>query len=195
MLTLVSLWEVRILNAGSITTQQIIGSLLAILAFLPASLCTGYLAAWFTNLHGFRRRSIVERVFWSVPLSMAVSTIAAVLIGRFLSLTAVVVFFLAGAVLWLVVVGREGLQLRRSRGKWNIGWNPLGGAASVLAVLWIVVAVLSLVDLQGNHKLFMNTAMLDQSYRVNWTQDVLRTGVPPVNPQLLLLVCRLCRGS
>jgi hypothetical protein len=183
MLTLVSLWEVRILNAGSITTQQIIGSLLAILAFLPASLCTGYLAAWFTNLHGFRRRSIVERVFWSVPLSMAVSTIAAVLIGRFLSLTAVVAFFVATTVLWLVVVGREGLQLRRSRGKWNIGWNPLGGAASVLAVLWIVVAVLSLVDLQGNHKLFMNTAMLDQSYRVNWTQDVLRTGVPPVNPQ------------
>jgi hypothetical protein len=113
---------------------------------------------------------------------VAVSTIAAVLIGRFLSLSAVVVFFLASLVLWLFVICREGLQIRRSKAKWNTGWNPLGGTAFIVAMLWIVLAVLSLVDIQSNHKLFMNVAMLDQSYRVNWTQDVLRTGVPPVNP-------------
>ena len=127
----------------------------------------------------------MERIFWSVPLSVAVSTIASVLIGKFLSLTAVVVFFLAGAALWLAIVGKEWLQLRRAGKKWNIGWHPLGGTALAMAILWIAVAVFSLVDLESNHHLFMNLAMLDQSYRIDWTGSVLRTGVPPANPLYL----------
>ncbi len=75
------------------TEQQFIGSLLAVLAFVPAAVCTGYLVGWFSNLHGFRRHSLVERVFWSIPLSFAVSPIAAVLIGKFLSLAAVSLCF------------------------------------------------------------------------------------------------------
>jgi hypothetical protein len=177
--------EARILNFPSIAAQQISASLLAIPAFLPATLCTGYLTAWFTNLHGFRQRSLVERIFWSVPLSLAVSTIASVLIGKFLSLTAVVVFLLAAAALWLATIGGEWLQLRRAGTKWNIGWDPLGGTALMLAILWIVVAVLSLVDLESKHHLFMNVAVLDQAFRIDWTGSVLRSGVPPVNPLYL----------
>jgi hypothetical protein len=177
--------EAGILNFPSIAAQQISASLLAIPAFLPATLCTGYLTAWFTNLNGFRQRSLVERIFWSVPLSLAVSTIACVLIGKFLSLTAVVVFLLAAAALWLATIVREGLQLRRAGTKWDIGWHPLGGTALMLAILWIVVAVLSLVDLESKHHLFMNVAVLDQAFRVDWTESVLHTGVPPANPLYL----------
>lgn len=68
-----------------ITAREIADCLLAIVAFIPANLCTGYLAAWFTNLHNFRQRTFIERLFWSIPLSLAISTIASVLIGRFLS--------------------------------------------------------------------------------------------------------------
>lgn len=158
-------------------------SLLAIPAFLPATVCTGYLAAWFTDLHGFRRRSLVERLFWSVPLSLGVSTIAAVLIAWFLSLTAVVVFFLAAGILWLAVLGREWLQIRHTPGrKWTIGWRPLGGKALLLALIWIAVAILSLVDWQSGHQLFMSIATFDHASRVNWTESILRTGVPPANP-------------
>lgn len=174
--------EVKILIVPSITTEQIASSLLAVPAFVPATVCTGYLAAWFTNLHGFRQRSWVERIFWSVPLSLAVSTITSVLIGRFLSLAAVVAFFLASAALWLATVGWEWLQLRRSGKRWTIGWRPLGVNALVLAIVWIVAVVLSLVDLESNKHLFMNVAMVDQSFRVSWTQSVLRTGIPPANP-------------
>lgn len=77
----------------SIAVEQTVDSLLAVPAFLPATICTGYLAAWFTNLHDFRNRSLVDRLFWSVPLSVAVSTISSVLIGKAFSLTAVVMFF------------------------------------------------------------------------------------------------------
>jgi hypothetical protein len=125
---------------------------------------------------------LVERTFWSVPLSLAVSTIASVLIGKFLSLAAAVVFFLAAATLWLATIGWEWLQLRRAGRKWKIGWHPLGGTAFMLAILWIVAAVLSLVDLESKHHLFMNVAVLDQAFRIDWTGSVLRSGVPPVNP-------------
>jgi hypothetical protein len=173
--------EGKILDFPTITAQQIATSLLAIPAFLPATLCTGYLTAWFINLHGFRQRSVVERVFWSVPLSLAVSTIGSILIGRFLSLAAVVVFLLSCAALWLAIVGKEWLSLRRAGAQWNIGWRPLGGAALTVAIVWIFIVVLSLIDLQSNHRLFMSVAVWDQSFRVNWTDAVLRTGVPPAN--------------
>jgi hypothetical protein len=171
-----------IFDAFNITVGQIVDSLLAIPAFVPATLCTGYLVAWYTNFHNFRGRSIVERIFWSLPLSVAISTISSVLLGKFLSLTAVVLFYLAAVVLFLLILGREWLQRRRTGQKWNIGWHPLGGKALTLAILWTAGTVLSLVDIQRDHRLFMNVAMLDQSYRVNWTESVLRTGVPPVNP-------------
>ncbi len=124
----------------------------------------------------------MERFFWSLPLSFAVSTIASVLIGKFFSLAAVVAFFLASAALWLVVLGREGLQLRRSGRRWAIGWRPLGGKGTMLVLIWIAVAILSLIDLQSDHRLFMSVIAWDHASRVNWTQSILRTGVPPANP-------------
>jgi hypothetical protein len=166
----------------NITAEQVMDSLLAIPAFIPALVCTGYLAAWFTNLQGFRQRSLVERIFWSVPLSIAVSTIASVLIGRFLSLDFVVAFFLASAAIWLYVLGCEGLQLRRSGGKWKIGWQPLGGMGIILAIIWIAVAILSLVDFQSNQHLYMSVTAIDHAARVSWTESILRTGTPPANP-------------
>lgn len=157
-------------------------SLLAIPAFLPATLCTGYLAAWFTNLHDFRHRSLVDRLFWSVPLSVAVSTIASVLIGKAFSLEVVVMFFLGSTVLFLATVGSERLRLSRSGRNWVLGWSPLGGKALTLGVIWIVLAVLSLIDLQSDHQLFMSLTIFDHASRVNWTESILRTGVPPANP-------------
>jgi len=177
--------EAQILIAASITTEQIAGSLLAIPAFLPATFCTGYVAAWLSNLHGFRERSLVERVFWSVPLSVALSTIAAVLIGKFLSLEAVVLFLWAGVFLFLVLVAGEWRSRRRSAAKWGIGWNPLGGTALILGVVWIAVVIVSLVDFQGNRQLFMSLALFDHAPRVSWIESVLRTGVPPINPLYL----------
>jgi hypothetical protein len=162
-------------------------STLAIPAFVPATVCTGYITAWVTNLHNFRQRSLVERIFWSLPLSFAVTPIASYLIGKFISLTAVVVFLLASAAICAATLIWEARQIRRSNGKWNTGWHPLGGKALALAIVWMAVTVLSLVDMQSDHKLFVNVALLDQSYRVNWTESVLHTGVPPANPLYMYL--------
>lgn len=125
---------------------------------------------------------MVERAFWSVPLSLAISSIATVLIGKFVSLSAVVVLFEASAALWLVVLGREWVSLRRSGRKWIVGWRPLGGTGMTIIIIWIAVCILSLVDLQSNQRLFMSVPAYDHSARVNWTESILRTGIPPANP-------------
>lgn len=173
--------EFKIFSVSNITAEQIINSTLAIPAFVPATVCTGYTTGWFTNLHGFRQRSLVERIFWSLPLSLAVSTIASVLIGKFLSLTAFVLILLTSAALTVGTLAWEWFQLRRSGTRWSIGWNPSGGKALALAILWIVVVVLSLVDIQSGHKLYMSLTIFDHAPRTNWTESVIRTGVPPDN--------------
>src|ERR1035441_4330016 len=132
------------LDVPNITAAQVTDALLAIPAFLPLTVCTGYLAAWFTNLHGFRQRSFIERIFWSIPLSIAISTITSVLIARFFSLRAVSVIFLVSAVIWFGTLGKEWFQLRRSGAKLVMRWRPSGGVASGLAIFWIVVVVVTL---------------------------------------------------
>jgi hypothetical protein len=167
---------------SGITAGQIADSLLAVPAFVPATVCPGYLAAWYSNLFQFRERSIVERLYWSVPLSFAVSTIACVLISRFLSVGAASIFLVACGMLWIGTVAAEWLRLRRSGGRWAIGLRPGGAAALALACILIAVVVLALVDIASGHRLFISVVTLDLGTRVNWTESVLRTGVPPANP-------------
>jgi hypothetical protein len=143
------------------------------------------MAAWFTNLHEFRTRSLVERLFWSLPLSMAISPIASVLIGKFLGLTTVVGFFVACGLLCSATVVMEWLRVRRTGEKWVTGLQPLGAIVLMVAGLWVALVVSSLVDFESNHQLYMSVALLDQSYRINWTESVLRSGIPPNNPLYL----------
>jgi len=171
-----------ILSSHTIMLQEIAESLVAVPAFLPALLCPGYLAGWFTNLHQFRKRSLIERIFWSLPLSLAVTTITSVLIGKYLSLNYMVGLLILGAVAWMILLGREWNHARQTGCRFNFGWCPLGRSALALACAWVALAVLTLVDLQGGHKLFMSLTMFDHGMRIAWTEAVLHTGIPPSNP-------------
>jgi hypothetical protein len=91
------------------------------------------------------------------------------------------VLLLASAVLCLITICREWLQLRRAGKKWQIGWRPLGGVAFLFAAVWVVLVVLSLVDIQSDHNLYASLTIFDHSMRVSWIESVLRTGVPPAN--------------
>ena len=164
----------------SITTQQVIGSLLAIPAFVPAVICPGYLAGWFTNLQGFRKRSQIERLFWSIPLSFSISPIMLVLIGWGLSLTIAAYLLLAVAVLWLVAIARE-REGKGSDGPAPSKIRPYGWHIMALGIIWIAVSVLSLVDWEHNGRLYFSTTIYDHAFRVNWIESVLHSGVPPAN--------------
>lgn len=170
------------LGSSAITAGQLAEACMAIPAFVPVMLAPGYLTAWFADFHRFRQRSLAGRILWSIPLSLAISTIASVLIARFFSLTAAAALFAALTVLWIAVLLREGLQLRRAGLRWNTGWNPHGGQVALLAAVWIVLVLFSLVDLVSHGRLFFSAILVDLGARVNWTESILRTGVPPMNP-------------
>jgi hypothetical protein len=174
--------EAGIQNLQHMTAREVAEILAAILGFVPLTVCFGYLAAWYSDLFQFRQRTVVERIFWSVPLSLAVSTISGFWISRFVSVTAAAVFFLGIAALWLATVTKEWLDLRRAGRRLHFGWQPHGTAALLLACFWIAIAVASLVDIvTKDHRLFMCYAMWDQGQRINWSESILRTGVPPIN--------------
>jgi hypothetical protein len=175
----------EIIDLSNITATQVIGDILGIPAFLPLTICTGYLVGWWTDLHGFRERSIVERIFWSLPLSLSVSTIASVLIGKFISLIAVTTFFWVSSLLCVATLGLEWLERRRHGRRWSIGFQPLGTIALIFALAWVAGALLSLVDFQWDERLYMSMPFYDHGIRVNWSESVLRTGIPPDNPLYL----------
>ncbi|WP_109486762.1 hypothetical protein [Occallatibacter savannae] len=171
----------------NITAEQILTSFAATLAFIPVTLCPGYLAAWLTNLHGFRRRSLVERLCWSIPLSIAVSTITSVLVSRFASLTAATALILLCTAGCVAVLLQEHLHLRRSSQKWLIGLRPLGATIVILALCFIAFEIFSLVDFQRGQCLYLSLTFYDIAPRTNWANSVLRTGVPPANPHYFYL--------
>lgn len=170
-----------------ITAEQIFTSIVAVMAFIPVTVCPGYVAAWLSNLHGFRQRSIAERLCWSVPLSIAVSTITSVLIGRFLSLTASAVVTLVFLVGCVVVIVQEHVENRRTGQKWLMGLRPIGTTVLLLALCFISFEIFSLVDFQSGQRLYLSLTFYDVAPRTNWANSVLRTGIPPANPHYFYL--------
>lgn len=165
----------------NITGRQLALAATAIPAFVPALLAPGYVAAWYADFHGFRQRTLAGRLIWSIPISLAFSTIFADLLGRFASLETVAVCFAAITAVWLGLVFREGIQLRRAVQPWRLGWRPSGPIVLILGCAWIAAALFSLVDWGAHHQLFLSVICQDEGARVNWTGSVVRTGLPPAN--------------
>jgi hypothetical protein len=161
------------------------GSLLAIVAFLPVTVCTGYLALWAADLDGFRRRTMVERLAWSVPASIGISTIAVVLLGKILSQLAVDALQVLASLCCAGLLCQERLNLRTRQGEKRFMLGPMGGWVALLGVLWVVFTLISLVDIQSHQRLFMSLTFFDHGARVNWGESILRTGIPPANPDYL----------
>src|ERR1700733_9621247 len=75
------------MNLSSFTVADVEGCLVGTVAFALVLLAPGYVAGWATDLLGFRRRILAERMVWSVPLSLGLS-IGPVMVARYFSLPA-----------------------------------------------------------------------------------------------------------
>ena len=121
------------------------GSLLAA-TLLPIFLWVpGYALAWLLDLFDFRRRTAGFRAALSLPLSIALCPIATCLLGTFGSMTAVWAAYGAMAVVFLFAHSRTPWRIRMPD-----GWVVFGG----IALVWLGVALLSLVDLQWGNRLY-----------------------------------------
>jgi hypothetical protein len=156
------------------TVLDVTGSLIAVAVFAVVLLAPGYAVGYASNLFGFRGLGRMERALWSNAYSFGVMPLGAYLVCRFAGL-AVGSWVAVG--LAAVVVLLAWTQRGRAA-----GWGRGGALAGTAVGVWIGVAVASLVDVQVGHRLYFSVVEFDQSYRVAFTDAVLRTGVPPTNP-------------
>jgi predicted membrane channel-forming protein YqfA (hemolysin III family) len=154
--------------------ETVVAAIVFSLMFLPP----GFVLGWASNMFGFRARSAVEKILISIVLSAATVPVIAVLVGRFFSLTGVVVVVL------LLALAAAALAWKKHRPNWGVffrasrsTWSGLG-----MMAVWSVLAILSLMDLQLANRLYVSTAIYDHSVRIPFVEAVARTGVPPLNP-------------
>ncbi len=165
--------------------QDVLGSVVAVAAFAAVLYAPGYLFAFGTNLFGFRRMRLAERSLWALACSFAAVPIAAHLLGRVAGLAGVCWFFLISALgtLLLLLRRRDSRFLWRGQDWRGRDWRSCHWRfAALLVGGWTAFVLLMLVDVQIGKRLYFSVVMADQSYRIAFTDAVLRTGVPPSNP-------------
>jgi hypothetical protein len=159
--------------------EDLVASTRAFLVFFLFLIPPGYLTGCLTNVLGFRSRSLLEKLLLSLMLSVGVAPGLAVLFGRFVSLTVALVIFVAMAVVFCILLVRD---LRNRPAGTDLRASTSFKIASALVILWIVVAVFSLVDWQAGERLYVSVAAYDASTRSDFVEACVRTGVPPRNP-------------
>ena len=170
--TLYPVWT-NTLPIHNLMIQDVLGSLVAVLAFAMVLYAPGYVVASATDLFGFRQMGFADRSVWAMACSLGVVPITAYLVGRVAGLSGICWMLLASAVLAVILLWHRGKP----------DWSRRDRRRTTLVVCgWVAFVLLMLVDFQIGHKLYFSVVMADQSYRIAFTDAVVRTGVPPANP-------------
>jgi hypothetical protein len=127
----------------------------------------GYVAAWLLDLFAFRRRTVPFRLALSIPLSISLGPIAVYLLGAWLFWPIWLSF--AGLVCW-EWWGRR-FRLPETQ---KLRLTPF--------FVWIVLALLSLVDLQLGDRLYYSIIGYDYSIRTEMIHSLATAGIPPRTP-------------
>lgn len=146
----------------------------AIFLFFP-----GYSFGWFTDLLQFRSSTLSRRILLSLPVSLVLSTIATNLVGRYLSSAVILWAFCMVAVATIFHLTYK--WARRSKAD-SSGMARTTKIACVLAILWAIVVIASLADIQIGSRLYPSTALWDHAVRIAFLHSALRSGPPIRNP-------------
>jgi len=139
----------------------------------------GYSFGWFTDLLQFRSSSTSRRILLSLPLSLVISTIATNFVGRYLSSTVILWAFCivaAGTIFHLIYE-----WARRSKA----GCSSMARTTKIacgIAIVWAIVVIASLADIQIGSRLYPSTALWDHAVRIAFLHSAMRTGPPIRNP-------------
>ena len=154
--------------------HDVLGSLVAVVAFAVVLYAPGYVVAYAVDLFGFRQMGFADRSLWGIACSFCVAPITAYLVGRGAGLNGICwLFALSAAVALLLLTLTSNKTVWSRRDRW---------VTALLACGWIAFVLLMLVDLQAGNKLYFSVVMADQSYRIAFTDAIVRTGIPPANP-------------
>ncbi len=155
--------------------QDISSTLLSFLLFPLVLILPGYVLGWLLNLFEFRARLTHSRLALSLLLSVAVCPVLFYLSSSLFSFMGtfcvVLLFFLAFVI--LLIIDRPVFPSLRNK---TMMWVFACG------MIWIMLAVLLMVDIQTGKELYFSVVAYDQTTRISIVDAMTRTGVPPVNP-------------
>jgi len=156
--------------------DDVVGAALGVALFAAFLLTPGYVIGWLFNVRGFRREPRVWQVLWSLPLSVGVMPIIGYLAGSFLGMRTLWGIYAMLLIAAAVLMGRS--KMTRSgpaQGDWP-RW--LLAACAV----WMVVTVLSGIDVQWGSQLYPSVLIYDYNFRATLIDGISRQGLPAINP-------------
>lgn len=154
------------------TLSDVVGAVGAFLIFPVVVFAPGYCVGFVANLLGFRNRILATQIASSVVLSISLFPVVAFLMARYLGMWAVWCLYMLTSGVFCFVIVQQRTRARPAM------FTPLLCATLV----WVAVALLSLVDAQIGERLFVSVTAHDYCKHVAVTDAITRTGVPPVNP-------------
>jgi hypothetical protein len=156
------------------TVADILGVSVGFVCFGLFAFAPGYTFGWLSDIFKFRRRRLATRITAAVPLSIGLMPITAYLLWHLWLPLVWGVFGACGvACVLLLIYDWRILGLHLSRQGWTV---------AAIAVGWLVMGTLSLIDLQLGHRLYFPFSDLDHSTRTAFTAAIARDGIPPHNP-------------
>ncbi|MBC7875878.1 MAG: hypothetical protein H7Y59_01795 [Anaerolineales bacterium] len=134
----------------------------------------GYVTGYTLNLFNFRKRTPIVQIIMAMPISASIAPAILFLVYRFASFSVVFSILVLLAVLSIYVFVRFYRQSMHDKNYQRL--------AIIFAVLWVILSIITLADLQIGNRLYFSSNSYDLTTRVSVTDAITRTGVPPVNP-------------
>jgi len=168
---------------ASFTVQDIFGSTVAFFLFTSVFVFPGYVSGWALNLLAFRERCSIVRFVLAIPLSIAISPILFFLSVRLVSSQFALGILFALSIAFVIILWHTWKWPGSGRStEMNSSLKRRQRQVLLIAAGWSVFAILFLVDLQSQGRLWLNSVSYDYSTRVQVIQAITRTGAPPINP-------------
>ncbi len=152
--------------------EDLIGTAAGFVLFALIVVIPGYVIGWSTDALDFRRGSMAYRLALSLAFSVSVSPIVTFLLARTGSFVPVWIVYGAAWIGFLVIARGDALAVLRR--PWVVP----------LALLWVAVAYIDLMDVIADGGLARSTLFNDYAKHVSVTDAITRTGIPPANPSL-----------
>ncbi len=163
-------------------TRDVTGTLVAFGAFPLFLVVPGYVLGAITNILDFRRRGFAAKGALSLALAIAVCPIVTYLLARSAGFPLV---WGAYATTWGIGCALLGMHLVTAGPciwSWSLWRDRRLRIALLVSVVWVTLALVSLVDFQIGNRLYVSVTSYDYTARVAVTDAILRTGLPPLNP-------------
>lgn len=140
-------------------------------------LAPGYIIGWLTNLLDFRQRLFSTRLLLGLVFSVAVIPVVSYWIGKTASVNLIAWCSSATVVIFAWLLLRERRNIRLINDRWFF-------ITVLLVLIWIGIALASLIDIQIGKRLYFSSIAFDYQTRNLLTDSIFRTGIPPVNPHI-----------